>query len=211
VGALAGEPELVAKVDADVSFGPDYFELLCAAFARDPHLGMASGEAWHLERAEWRPRSGDMRHVEGQARIYRWDCLQDVLPLEERLGWDMIDQLTARQRGWSTRRFEIPFRHHRKVGERESPYTRWHRRGEKARYLGDSFVWVFGRAVYASVRSPAALPGLIAGYVSASRQGLPRHSDPRILATARREKRLRTSMRRIKGSLTRYVSGSRAD
>ncbi len=36
----------------------------------------------------------------GATRAYRWACLQDVLPLEERHGWDGIDQLKARARGW---------------------------------------------------------------------------------------------------------------
>ena len=33
--------------------------------------------------------------VWGATRAYRWECLQQVLPLEERLGWDGIDEFKA--------------------------------------------------------------------------------------------------------------------
>ena len=36
-------PDVVVKLDADVSLEPDYFERLLAAFAADPQLGIASG------------------------------------------------------------------------------------------------------------------------------------------------------------------------
>ena len=35
--------DVVVKLDADVSFEPDYFERLTAAFEEDERLGMASG------------------------------------------------------------------------------------------------------------------------------------------------------------------------
>ena len=112
-------PDVVVKVDADISFEPDYFERLLARFAADPALGIASGSAFELERRVAR------RHVTGTtvwgaSRAYRWDCLQDVLPLEERMAWDGVDEFKANARGWHTTTFEdLPFRHHRPEGERD--------------------------------------------------------------------------------------------
>ena len=92
-------PDVVVNVDADVTMEPDYFERLLEALERDPSLGIASGSAWEPHDGVWRQRfviTGGT--VWGATRAYRWACLQDVLPLEERHGWDGIDQLKARAR-----------------------------------------------------------------------------------------------------------------
>ena len=44
--------------------------------------------------------------VWGATRAYRWECLQRVLPLEERLGWDGIDEFKANALGWRTETLE---------------------------------------------------------------------------------------------------------
>ena len=44
VDALLARPDILFKLDADVSFEPDFFERLLDAFAEDPHLGIAGGE-----------------------------------------------------------------------------------------------------------------------------------------------------------------------
>ena len=63
-------------------------------------LGIASGIGY--ERGGdgvWRQRHGTGAGVWGANRAYRWACLQILLPLEERMGWDTID-LSRRQSGW---------------------------------------------------------------------------------------------------------------
>ena len=41
--------------------------------------------------------------VWGANRAYRWDCLRELLPLEERMGWDTLDLVKATVRGWRTK------------------------------------------------------------------------------------------------------------
>ena len=96
-------PDIVVKLDADVSTEPDYFERLAEQFRRDPSLGIASGSGFEQEDGVWVRRhiSGDS--VWGATRAYRWECLQNVLPLEPSMGWDGIDQLKANMHGWRTR------------------------------------------------------------------------------------------------------------
>ena len=93
IDALDLVPDVLVNVDADVTVEPDYFARLLDVFANDPSLGIASGSAWELEDGEWRQRFVTGGTVWGATRAYRWKCLQDVLPLEERHGWDGIDQL----------------------------------------------------------------------------------------------------------------------
>ena len=44
--------------------------------------------------------------VWGASRAYRWDCLQEILPFEERVAWDGVDEFKANARGWRTMAFE---------------------------------------------------------------------------------------------------------
>ena len=121
---LGSLPEIVVKLDADVSFKHDYFERLLTAFTGDPSLGMASGTCYECRAGVWRPRHVTDGHVWGASRAYRRDCLESVLPLESGLAWDGIDELKAAVNGWRTKALaELPFYHHRPEAARES--SRW--------------------------------------------------------------------------------------
>src|SRR5262249_47216013 len=93
--ALGDLPDVVVKLDADVSFDPDHFERLCNEFAVNPSLGIASGTCWELESGVWEERLTARSHVRGAVRAYRSACLATVLPLEQRFGWDTIDEIKA--------------------------------------------------------------------------------------------------------------------
>ena len=94
--ALDRPVDFVVKLDADVAFAPDYFECLLQKFAEDPRLGIAGGVCYEFERGDWHPRHVTRGHVRGATRMWRWACLQQLLPLEDRLGWDSLDELKAR-------------------------------------------------------------------------------------------------------------------
>ncbi len=85
-GIAALDPRIgaVAKVDADVTFPTDYFERLLAELERDPRNGILSGSGYEQEGGVWleRPITGD--NVWGAARLYRRECLDQLLPLERR-------------------------------------------------------------------------------------------------------------------------------
>ncbi|MEZ5098354.1 MAG: glycosyltransferase family A protein [Thermoleophilia bacterium] len=199
VDALAAPVDVVVKLDADVSFGPDYFALLLEAFAADPVLGIASGSCWERDaEGVWRQHfgTGDTT-VWGASRAYRWDCLQDVLPLEERMGWDGIDALRAARLGWSTRTLlDVPFRHHRREGERDGRRTRVahpRQRGALHALPPD----LPGRP-HALPRAPrAAALAMLAGYAEAAARGEARCADVESLAIMREEQRLRALPRRF--------------
>ena len=92
----------MVKLDADISFANDYFERLLASFDDDPRLGIASGTCFEQRDGEWCERHVTADHVWGACRAYRAACLEQVSPLEERMGWDGIDVLKANARGWRT-------------------------------------------------------------------------------------------------------------
>ncbi len=99
----ADPPDFAVNIDADISFEPDYVARLLDRFDEDAALGIASGSAFELQDGDWRQRHVTGSTVWGASRAFRWACLQDVLPFEERVAWDGIDEFKANARGWRTR------------------------------------------------------------------------------------------------------------
>ena len=178
VDVLEQTPDVVVKVDADVTFAPEYFEGLLAELEADPKLGIASGTCYELEDGTWRPVHVTGDRVRGATRAYRWACLQDVLPLENRPGWDGIDELKAVARGWRTASFaQLRFDHHRKLGRRDqSRRRRLYDVGRACWFIGYRPSYLILRALYKARREPAAL-AMIAGYLAAWLHGEERCSD----------------------------------
>ena len=184
-------PEVVVKLDADLDFEDDYFERLVDAFASDPSLGIASGLCYEQVDGEWRPGFGTRSHVWGASRAYRRECLREVLPLEERQGWDEIDAIKAQLRGWEVATlFDLPFRHLRPEGGRDGGRRRWFDQGDTARYMGYRFSYLVARALFRARRDPAAL-AMVPGYVGASLRRAPVLPDRDARAYVRRAQRLR--------------------
>jgi glycosyltransferase involved in cell wall biosynthesis len=192
IAALTEPPELVVNVDADISMGPDYFERLLAKFHGDPSLGIASGSAFELRRGAWEQRYVTGSTVWGASRAYRWECLHDILPFEERVAWDGVDEFKANARGWRTVAFEeLPFRHHRREGERDgSPWRARRNQGHAAYYLGYRPWYLVLRALWHARREPAAL-GMILGYALAAWRREPRNSDAQARAYLRGQQSVR--------------------
>jgi glycosyltransferase involved in cell wall biosynthesis len=194
--AALGEhpPEVVVNVDADVSFDPTYFEQLLDRFGSDTSLGIASGSAYELVGSSWKQRFVTGSTVWGASRAYRWTCLQQLLPLEERVGWDGVDEFKANARGWRTATFEdLPFRHHRPEGARDG--SAWRARvnqGETAYFLGYRAWYLTLRALWNCRRDVTAV-GLIWGYAASALRRRERTSD----AAGRAYLRLQQSPRNL--------------
>lgn len=202
VERLSDRPDIIIKVDADISFEPDYFERLLDEFAADPALGIASGTCYERERGEWRPRYVTGVHARGASRAYRRRCLQEVSPLEVRLGWDGVDELKATVRGWRTRSFShLRFFHHRPV-RRDGSTRTWIASGGTAHYLGYRGLYVALRALHHARRNPAAL-ALLWGYAWAALRREGRLPDPEVRAFLREYQSLRELPTRAREALGR--------
>ena len=205
--ALPDRPDVVVKLDADVSFPPDHFERLLARFAADPALGIASGICLERDGDGWRARHSTRGHVRGAVRAYRSRCLDAVLPLEPRMGWDGIDELKAATLGWRTATIaEIPFFHHRPLGGREPATRMWRRQGEMAHYLGYRPSYLVARALYRALREPSAV-AMLAGYAASALRRRPRYEDAAVRAWLRREQSLRRLPARVREALGRPEAG----
>jgi glycosyltransferase involved in cell wall biosynthesis len=204
VARLGELPDVIVKLDADVSLEPDYFERLLAAFAADSSLGIASGSGYEREGGKWRRRQMSRGSAWGAARAYRRACLLDVLPLEERMGWDGIDALKASLHGWTTQALpELPFRHHRREGERDGARARaWAAQGRASHYMGYRGWYLALRALSYIRQEPVAV-AMIWGYLAAAVTRERRCPDPAVRARLRSEQRLGAIPLRIRDALSR--------
>jgi poly-beta-1,6-N-acetyl-D-glucosamine synthase len=199
--ALETSYDVVVKLDADVTMPRDHFERLAAAFALDPRLGIASGCRYERSRDRWRLVHVTGTSVDGQCRAYRAECLRDVLPLEEALGWDGIDEFKANVAGWRTGRVDLAFRHHRVEGARDgSRWKYWFGEGTAAHYMGYRPSYLVFRAVCRSIADPAAVAMLV-GQFAAWVQRRPRCADVSARAYLREQQRLRRLPVRVREAL----------
>jgi biofilm PGA synthesis N-glycosyltransferase PgaC len=198
LAVLEGDPDVVVNLDADVSMPIDYFERLLAVFGGDDRLGIASGLCLERSRGEWQETPVTGGHVRGATRAYRRECLQEVLPLEERVGWDGIDVYKARANGWRTATIRsISFKHHRQLGEREGSRRRaWFEQGRAAHYMGYRPLYLLLRTALRMLREPAA-GAMLQGYAISMFSGEPRIADPHVQAAVKRDQTLANVPRRV--------------
>lgn len=191
VRALRAPADVVMKVDADTSFDAGYIAGLAACFAAEPRLGIAGGACVELERGEWRRQKVSRSHPRGASRAYRAELMEDVLALEPRMGWDGIDEVKARLRGFESRTIlELAFRHHRATGGRERSRLRHQAaQGRAAWYMGYRSSYLLLRTAYRTPRQPSAI-GMVFGYARAGLAREARCPDRDVVRALRREQRL---------------------
>ena len=189
--AAVGEddpPDMVLNLDADVALPPEFAARLAAALAADPGLGIVGGSCYEHDGAAWRQRHVTGDTVWGAARAFRWECLRQVGPVEERMSWDSLSQLRANALGWRTLTLlDLPFEHHRPEGGRDG--SRWRARaseGASAWYMWYR-PWYLGlRSALHVCRGEVGALGLIGGYAGAALRHEPRSPDPLIREHVRR-------------------------
>jgi biofilm PGA synthesis N-glycosyltransferase PgaC len=195
---LVGSPDVVVKLDADVSIVPDFCERLLAAFAADPKLGISSGVCLELVDGRWTPQHVTRSHVRGATRAYRFSCLAEILPFEERMGWDAIDELQASVRGWRARSVpDLPFYHHRSYAQREDAWHAWRVQGQMAYFMGYRFSYLLLRALFRMRREPQAAV-MILSFLRAVVTRSPVLADNDARRYLRDQQRLRQLPRRVR-------------
>jgi glycosyltransferase involved in cell wall biosynthesis len=210
---LAGvDWDFVVKLDADLSFEPDYFERLLQRFDENPRLGMASGKTYLMEDGHKRIEWCHDEHVRGPAKMYRAECYEEIGGLVAVRGWDMIDETRAQMGGWETRSYtEIELIHHRPIDGRQSNVlSSRYKMGELYHFLGYHPLYHLARSLRSAVQDfPIVVGGiaLLLGYLSASLRGRPRYDEDYVRFV--REKQMqRFSLEHLKTYLRESRAGN---
>ncbi|HEX6781226.1 MAG TPA: glycosyltransferase family A protein [Solirubrobacterales bacterium] len=198
--ALAGVDQTgfshVGKLDADVELPPDYLERMLERFAAEPGLGIAGGTLLECEGDEWRATKVPANHVRGALKLYSRECLEAIGGVQERLGWDTIDETYARMRGFETRSLpDLYARHHRPVATRGGTLRGRARHGQCAYILHYGFWWVALRSLKVATLRPRGLSGIafLYGYLQAAARRQGRVEDERYRRFVARELRGRVT------------------
>lgn len=206
VGEASDRWEVIAKLDADIKFNPRLLETIERSFLADPELGIAGSylSVADADGALVRERCPP-GHVRGATKFYRRRCYEAIAPLPSILGWDTIDEITARMHGWRTATFATPggdSLHMRPTATRDGALRGYRRLGECAWGYGAHPLHVMLGALARLARRPRMLGGLnyAIGWAAAGLRRAPRASA-RVRAFGRREQLRRmfslTAVRRI--------------
>src|SRR5260221_2258655 len=110
--------EVIGSLDADISFGADYFSFLLGKLAENTKLGLV-GTPFAENGVTYDYRFASVEHVSGACQVFRRECFEAIggyTPMKFG-GIDTVAVLCPRISGWQTRPFpEKTWGHHRKIG-----------------------------------------------------------------------------------------------
>ena len=166
--------DLIGNLDADITFGRDYYEFLVGKFAEMPRLGVAGTpfiqDANQPQNHTYAHQFADLQHVSGACQMFRRRCFEEVggyTPIKGG-GIDWVAVTTARMKGWETRTFlEKTCFHHRKMGTADrNPLMARFQHGQEDYYIGGHPLWQVLRGIFQMKTKPLVLGGLflILGY-----------------------------------------------
>ena len=185
----------VGNLDADVSFGPQYFEMLIGRFLDNPKLGIAGGVTVDFYDEAPHERYASLDSVSGSVQMFRRECYEQIGGYRP-LAYGSEDALAlhmARWKGWDTRAFpELPVTHHRRTGT--ASHSIWRARFDQglAQYaMGWSPLFVGLRAFYRTIESPYVFGSIVrtCGYAWAAMKREPRQGSNDLLRFVRTEQR----------------------
>lgn len=185
--------DIIANLDGDVSFAPDYFAYLLDKFQNIPELGVAGTPYMEDNFHSFKDSYVNIHHVHGQIQIFRRKCFDDIggyIPIKGG-GIDWTAVTTARMKGWKTYSFQGKvFQHHRKMGTGNSNYLgSFFRHGRKDYFLGGHPLWQVFRSIFQMKNKPYILGGLLllSGYAWAAMSRVERPVTPELMKFHRGE------------------------
>lgn len=197
--------DVIGSMDADISFGEDYFSFLLGKVAADPALGLVGTP--FKDDAMYDYRFVNIEHVSGACQLFRRECFEEIggyVPVKGG-GIDLIAVVTSRMMGWKTRTFtEKVCLHHRVIGTAQrGVLMAKFRVGAKDYALGGHPVWQLFRTAYQMTRKPYVIGGLMlmAGYFVSSIRRVEKPVSQEFVKFRRREE-----MQRLTKFLTKRLS-----
>ncbi len=197
--------DVVAKVDADLLLPPAVLATLEHEFDADANLGMAGPyiSVTNPDGVHVRQRCPP-NHVEGPTKFYRRECFEQISPLPQILGWDTLDEIRARMRGWRTASVEIPGGdpvHLRPMGSHDGLLRAHWRWGLCAYGYGEHPLHVVLIGIQKAVDPPRILGGLgyVGGWAYGCARRLPR-AEPELRGYVHRDQLNRIRRRLLRRS-----------
>jgi poly-beta-1,6-N-acetyl-D-glucosamine synthase len=170
---LAGEKfQYIGNLDADISFGARYFQILLGKMVENSDLGLCGGTIYERNKGVFAPRKfNSPKCVPHAVQFFRRECFEQIggyLPLKYG-GPDTHAEVFARMKGWRVELLgELPAYHHRATSSYEGFVRAAFRQGKMDYSLGNHPLFEFFKWVNRIREKPYFLHTLIhmMGYVS---------------------------------------------
>lgn len=185
--------EVVACLDADITFESDYFEYLLTKLTQDPELGIVGTPYKDTTSEVYDYRFVSVEHVSGACQVFRRSCYEEMGGYVVAKGGaiDTIAALTARMNGWKTRTFTDKISlHHRVIGSAQhGPIASRFNLGKRDYAIGNHPLWEVFRGIYQMTKKPLVVRGLalMAGYLWAAMRRAERPVSAQLRAFRRKE------------------------
>lgn len=176
--------DFMCKLDGDLSFEPEYFEMAMKQFRENPKLGIGGGVLYHYHNGAKVLERHPLFHVRGGVKIYRRACWDAIGGLWVGPGSDTVDEVKANMRGWITRSFtDLHLIHHRPTGASWGQWGGIVKDGRIDYVYGSHPAFLLAKAVARLTRKPYVIhsAALVYGYVSAYWEKTPRVDDPALI------------------------------
>jgi len=189
--------DAIFRVDADVSFKPDFVELMAAEFKRDPKLGIAGSALFEPAGTVWREIRSPAYHTRGCVKLYSRECFEAIGGLVSGLGWDTIDECRAMMLGFKSHGFRhIRAYHHRPQGTAGGYLKGNLGAGRAAYHVGYHPLFLLMRAARRGLSYPPVIGGLflLAGYLEGYLRRDEKHAPPDLVKFVRKQQLRRMLM-----------------
>jgi glycosyltransferase involved in cell wall biosynthesis len=158
--------DFIGNLDGDVSFEPNYFELLIKQFACSPKLGLAGGIILDYYNDKFVKQNISRDSVAGAVQFFRKKCFADIggyIPLQYG-SIDTYAEVMARMKGWEVKTLpEIFVFHHRPVGREKGNAARANfLRGIKDCIIGYDTAFYFFKSIIRLKNRPYVIGSLCA-------------------------------------------------
>ena len=193
--------DYICFCDADISFGPGYFETLMATLEQDPHAGLVGGLIhepdakgnWHVTHMNpsW--------CVGGAAHFFRRACFEQVggYPKLPRGGEDTVVEYRARAHGWGVYvvRDAALLHHKPSVVPRHHAVRAAFRMGEQEYLWGSTLAFEAVKSAARAFKPPYLIGGIsrFIGYLSKAITGAEKDVDEKTVELVRSQQRKRLS------------------
>jgi glycosyltransferase involved in cell wall biosynthesis len=182
--------DYMAKLDGDLSFGPDYFEKCFDNFELDPQLGIGGGFLYYVKNDERVMEDCPVFHVRGGAKIYRRACWDAIGGLWVGPSTDTVDEVKGNMLGWKSRSFtDLLIQHHRPTGAAYGLWGGLAKNGRGDYVCGYHPLFMMAKCIARLVRRPYVLGSLalLCGFFSGYLKQIPRVDDPELIRFLRRQ------------------------
>ena len=156
----------ISKIDADLVFPDNYFEVLFDVMDADPTIGAAGGvlEEVTASGRKIRLRMPD-NHVPGPIKTIRKSVFDEMGGFVPMLGWDIVDLVQIRSLGYRTACLpQLSVLHLRRTAAATGILRGNVRMGHGAYVIGTHPLFALARSLYRMFEPPYILAGAALGY-----------------------------------------------